>query len=177
MADYNEIRFEQEVAGHVAAHGWLYSSNDDGYDRERALFPEDIFGGWTTPSPTNWRRPQARHPAEQARVLDRLVKVLGTPLESGGGTLNVLRKRFSQRLRQKWGKLGGIAVARSDEKQRTKAWGTGAVGEERLGARLDSLASESIAVLHDRRIPGTRGQRRPHRHRSRRDLGRRREAL
>lgn len=33
---------------------------------------------------------------------------------------------------------------------------TGAVGEERLGARLDSLASASMAVLHDRRIPGSK---------------------
>lgn len=61
-----------------------------------------------------------------------------------------------ERLHQKWGKLSGIAVALSDEKQSTKAWATGAVGEERLGARLDSLVSESIAVLHDRRIPGTK---------------------
>lgn len=66
------------------------------------------------------------------------------------------KAKDKQRLRQKWGKLGGIAVALSDEKQSTKAWATGAVGEERLGARLDSLASESIAVLHDRRIPGKR---------------------
>lgn len=66
------------------------------------------------------------------------------------------RAKDEERLRQKWGKLGGIAVALSDEKQSTKAWATGAVGEERLGARLDSLVSESIAVLHDRRIPGTR---------------------
>lgn len=66
------------------------------------------------------------------------------------------KAKDEERLRQKWGKLGGIAVALSDEKQSTKAWATGAVGEERLGARLDSLASESIAVLHDRRIPGTR---------------------
>jgi hypothetical protein len=61
-----------------------------------------------------------------------------------------------ERLRRKWGKLGGVAVALSDEKQSTKAWATGAVGEERLGARLDSLVSESIAVLHDRRIPGSK---------------------
>ena len=43
MADYNEIRFEQEIAEHLAAHGWLYSPNDDDYDRERALFPNDVF--------------------------------------------------------------------------------------------------------------------------------------
>jgi hypothetical protein len=61
-----------------------------------------------------------------------------------------------ERLRQKWGRFGSIAVALSDEKQSTKAWATGAIGEERLGARLDSLISDSIAVLHDRRIPGTK---------------------
>lgn len=65
------------------------------------------------------------------------------------------KAKDEERLRQRWGKLGGIAVALSDEKQSTKAWATGAVGEERLGARLDSLVSESIAVLHDRRIPGS----------------------
>ena len=51
----------------------------------------------------------------------------------------------------KWGKLGGIAVALSDEKQSTKAWNTGAAGEAAVGARLDGLASESIQVIHDRR--------------------------
>lgn len=65
------------------------------------------------------------------------------------------KARDEERLRQKWGKLGGVAVALSDEKPSTRAWATGAIGEERLGARLDSLASESIAVLHDRRVPGT----------------------
>ncbi len=65
------------------------------------------------------------------------------------------KAKDEERLRQKWGKLGGIAVALSDEKQSTKAWATGAIGEERLGARLDSLVTESVAVLHDRRIPGT----------------------
>lgn len=66
------------------------------------------------------------------------------------------KAKDEERLRQKWGRLGGIAVALSDERQSTKAWATGAVGEERLGTRLDSLSSESIAVLHDRRIPGTK---------------------
>ena len=44
MADYNEIKFEEEIAEHLAAHGWLYSIDDTGYDRERALFPDDVFG-------------------------------------------------------------------------------------------------------------------------------------
>lgn len=66
------------------------------------------------------------------------------------------KAKDEERLRQKWGKLGGVAVALADERQSTKAWATGAVGEERLGARLDSLVSESVAVLHDRRVPGSK---------------------
>jgi hypothetical protein len=66
------------------------------------------------------------------------------------------KARDEERLRYKWGPFGGIAVALSDERQSTKAWARGAAGEERLGARLDALASAEIAVLHDRRIPGTR---------------------
>jgi hypothetical protein len=66
------------------------------------------------------------------------------------------KAKDEQRLREKWGRFGGLAVALSDERQSTKAWERGAAGEERLGARLDSLASAELAVLHDRRIPGTR---------------------
>jgi hypothetical protein len=50
-------------------------------------------------------------------------------------------------------KLGCLAVALSDEKQSTKAWSSGAAGEAAVGARLDGVASESIRVMHDRRIP------------------------
>jgi hypothetical protein len=57
------------------------------------------------------------------------------------------------RIRARWGKLGGIAVALSDEKQSTRAWSSGAAGEAAVGARLDRLASESIRVMHDRRVP------------------------
>jgi hypothetical protein len=63
------------------------------------------------------------------------------------------KAKDEERLRQRWGRFGGIAVVLSDERQSTTAWERGAVGEERLGARLDALASEDIAVLHDRRIP------------------------
>lgn len=66
------------------------------------------------------------------------------------------KAKDEQRLRQKWGRFGGIAVALADEKQSTRAWATGAAGEERIGAGLDTLASDHVAVLHDRRIPGTR---------------------
>lgn len=64
--------------------------------------------------------------------------------------------RDEQRVRAEWGRLGGLAVALTPEKQSTRAWSTGAVGEEAVGRRLDQVASDRIRVLHDRRIPGTR---------------------
>jgi hypothetical protein len=60
------------------------------------------------------------------------------------------------RTREEWGRFGNIAVALTPERQSTRAWSTGALGEERVGARLDGIASERIRVLHDRRIPGTK---------------------
>lgn len=95
MADYHEITLEQEIAQHLATHGWLYSPTDAGYDRERALFPEDIFG-WLADTQPDELAKVLKHdsPSERAQILDRLGKVLDTALESGGGTLNVLRRGF-----------------------------------------------------------------------------------
>lgn len=64
-------------------------------------------------------------------------------------------KREGQ-IRARHPKLGGLILALSDDPQSTKAWASGAKGEVAVGARLDKQASESVAVLHDRRIPRTR---------------------
>ncbi|WP_224093933.1 nuclease-related domain-containing protein [Arthrobacter sp. StoSoilB13] len=66
------------------------------------------------------------------------------------------KAKDEERLRGKWGRFGGLAVALSDERPHTKSWDRGAVGEERLGARLSALATDGLAVLHDRRIPGSK---------------------
>jgi hypothetical protein len=58
--------------------------------------------------------------------------------------------------RASWGRFGSIAVALTPERQSTRAWSTGAVGEERVAARLDGIVSQSIRVLHDRKIPRSR---------------------
>lgn len=52
--------------------------------------------------------------------------------------------------------VGGLLLALSDEPQSTRAWAIGAVGEERLGQRLDGLVRPGIHALHDRRIPRSR---------------------
>ncbi|WP_251041531.1 nuclease-related domain-containing protein [Arthrobacter sp. ISL-30] len=66
------------------------------------------------------------------------------------------KAKDEEKLREKWGRFGGLAVALSDERPSTKSWDRGAIGEERLGARLDALAADGLAVLHDWRIPGSK---------------------
>lgn len=66
------------------------------------------------------------------------------------------KAKDEEKLREKWGRFGGLAVALTDERQSTKAWERGAIGEERLGSRLDSLVTEGITILHDRRVPGSK---------------------
>ncbi|WP_394937734.1 type I restriction endonuclease subunit R [Psychromicrobium sp. YIM B11713] len=106
MAGHKEIEFENELCDHLAVNGWLYSKNDAGYDKERALFSEDMIGWWRDTQPDALSKvlpADAAIDGSQAGVLlDRVVKQLETPVESGGGTLNVLRgeiKHVNARLR------------------------------------------------------------------------------
>jgi hypothetical protein len=64
--------------------------------------------------------------------------------------------RREQRIRTAHPKVGGLMLAVTDDPQSTRAWSQGALGEEKLGKRLDGLASPTVRVLHDRRIPGTK---------------------
>ena len=61
-----------------------------------------------------------------------------------------------ERIRSNHPKLGGLILALHDDPQSTSAWKRGAIGEERLAARLNQLDSAAVATLHDRRIPGSR---------------------
>ncbi|MBC9822826.1 NERD domain-containing protein [Terrabacter sp. MAHUQ-38] len=61
-----------------------------------------------------------------------------------------------ERIRTKHPKLGGLILAVTDEQQSTNAWDIGARGEEMLGSGLNQLASETLRLLHDRRIPASR---------------------
>lgn len=98
MADHNEIQFETELCEYLAAHGWLYSPNDTGYDKTRALFPEDVFGWLADTQPDELAKVVTLGGPQEAKqksaVLAELVRCLDTPLDNSGGTLAVLRKGF-----------------------------------------------------------------------------------
>lgn len=81
---------------------------------------------------------------------------VGSPGASARREFERRRGKREERIRSKHPKIGGLILALSDDPQSTKAWDVGAVGEEQVGARLNELASESLRVLHDRRIPGSK---------------------
>ena len=66
------------------------------------------------------------------------------------------KNKREARIREAYPRMGGLILALSDDPQSTKAWATGAQGEERLGRQLDSLVGDGVHVLHDRRIPPTK---------------------
>jgi hypothetical protein len=80
----------------------------------------------------------------------------GTPGASARREYERRQAKREARVRERHPKLGGLILAVTDEPQSTKAWDTGAIGEERLGQKLNELASDTVRVLHDSRIPGTR---------------------
>lgn len=90
MADHNEVVFEAEICEYLAAHGWLYSANDTGYDRERALFPDDLFAWLEATQKASYEK-ALKAAGSQAKFLDVLTTALDKPLEHGGGMLNILR--------------------------------------------------------------------------------------
>ncbi|WP_432006419.1 type I restriction endonuclease subunit R [Streptomyces parvus] len=93
MTDHTEAVFETEICEHLKAQGWLYSENDrDGgeYDRERALFPADLFAWLEATQKTAYEK-ALKAAGSQAKFLDVLTAALNKPLEHGGGTLNILR--------------------------------------------------------------------------------------
>lgn len=97
---HHESAFEAEICEHLAGHGWLYSPTDQGYDRELALFPDDVFGWLADTQPEQLaKRVKPGLTGEalgkaQRGVLATLVKALGADPKVNGGTLSVLRRGF-----------------------------------------------------------------------------------
>jgi hypothetical protein len=81
----------------------------------------------------------------------------GVPGASAARKYERLRGRREQRAHERFGRLGGVYLALSEEPQATRAWASGSAGERSLGRYLETVDDgRSVIVLHDRRIPGTR---------------------
>lgn len=81
---HREIKFEDEICAHLAAHGWEYDPNAAKlYDRERALFPDDLTAWVQASQPKAWEAIEKLGPDA---LLDRVRKQI-----VARGTLDVLR--------------------------------------------------------------------------------------
>ena len=115
---------------------------------------------------------EAELPARAEAIYERETKTVrcvshdepepAEPLDPGAPGASARREferraaKREERIRAAHPKLGGFIHAVTDDPQSTRAWDTGALGEERLGARLNQLSTDLLRVLHDRRIQGTR---------------------
>ena len=100
MAIHNEVEFERELCAKLKADGWLHSPNSGAYDRELSIYPEDVIAWLEETQPEELEKiiksdidVESQLKAKSA-LLRRLAMTLDLPLESGGGTLNILRRGF-----------------------------------------------------------------------------------
>ena len=100
-------------------------------------------------------------PVEPAHgmVVEAAVMPAGESGTAGASARREFERRKAkreERIRAAHPRLGGLILAVSEEPQSTTAWDVGAGGEERLGRGLEQIASDTLRLLHDRRIPGSR---------------------
>lgn len=87
---HQEINFEQEICDHLKANGWVYSPDDTGYDRELALYPDDVIDWLKATQEKEWQKVKALHNGSSEKtVLKRLAEMLDKD-----GSLSVLRHGF-----------------------------------------------------------------------------------
>jgi hypothetical protein len=103
MSVHKEIDFEVEICEHLANHDWLYGEGDArSYDRERALFPEDVIARVQATQRRAWNTLTRNHGDQAGEVLlERLRNAINK-----GGALAVLRRGF--------GVHAGNQIARDD---------------------------------------------------------------
>jgi hypothetical protein len=81
----------------------------------------------------------------------------GVPGGSARAQFEQRRARHEQSVRARHPLIGGVKLALTKVPQSIRAWEQGAIGEHRVGGLLERLRERDVVVLHDRRLPGTRG--------------------
>ncbi|MFI2810370.1 type I restriction endonuclease subunit R [Microbulbifer sp. JSM ZJ756] len=92
MADSRETRFQQDIIRELNDAGWLLGTSDK-YDRERALYPEDLLAYVQETQPEQWAKFARNYPDDPATALLNTTK---RALKKDG-TLKTLRGRLRDR--------------------------------------------------------------------------------
>jgi len=111
------------------------------------------------------------HPAEddsrvQVAAPDQIQGITNsdsiTPLATGEAGASARQmfeqkhRRREERIERKWGRLAGVVKFVSTDPQSARAWANGSTGERRLASLLVKSLGDRAALLHDRKIPGSR---------------------
>lgn len=99
-----ERAFQTEIVDHLTSTGWLEGRSAD-YDRERALYPEDVLGFVKETQPEAWEKFSKQYPKDpETALLDAVARQLGKADPNGTakelrkyGTLGVLRHPIKDR--------------------------------------------------------------------------------
>jgi type I restriction enzyme R subunit len=88
MSLHKEIKFEEEICAHLAAHEWHYAEGDAAhYERALALYPDDVLAWVQETQPKAWEALAKNHGSHACNVLlDRLRNQINAQ-----GTLHLLR--------------------------------------------------------------------------------------
>lgn len=111
------------------------------------------------PPPPAPAPPGEQQPADDDQIAQPAPIDVGVPGASAHKEHQRRQAKREAQLEEKWGtgRLGRIAKALSDDPQTTRAWKEGAVGEERVAQILQERLGDQAVLLHDRKVPGTRG--------------------
>jgi hypothetical protein len=116
----------------------------------------------------SWSGIEITVPRGHETAVDRLIESLtepkvslpdaGRPGRSAQVAYERRHMRREERIDARWGKhIAPIVKRLSDDPQSTRAWANGAWGEEWAGGNLERLLGGRAVILHDRRVPRTRG--------------------
>jgi hypothetical protein len=90
---------------------------------------------------------------------DANTSIVVDPGIAGGSAQREYERRVANRearVKQRYGqRIGGAVLALSGDPQSIRAWAQGSKGEQELANALGQI--QGIRLLHDRRVPGTRG--------------------
>ena len=89
---FNEANFEATIEKHLLSHGYAHG-DDKNFDKERALFPEDVIAFIQHSQPQEWQKLEK---LQKSNARETLLKDLTDALDSPhrGGCLGVLRDGF-----------------------------------------------------------------------------------
>lgn len=89
-----EVVFQNDILDQMQSHGWLLGESKN-YDKELALYPEDVISFIKTTQPEQWKKQLGIHPKNPEEAL--LKTVVRDLSASNKGTLWVLRNLIKDR--------------------------------------------------------------------------------